>query len=60
MDAFKKPGFQADSLADRAHALKKLLRPLVSLAGQGLGAGARGLGLEDAGIFLTRVSGNRA
>ncbi|NNB84922.1 methyltransferase domain-containing protein [Corallococcus exiguus] len=60
VDAFGDLDFEADSLADRAHALRKLPRPLVSLAGQGLGAVARGLSLEDAGIFIARVSGNRA
>ncbi|RKH68607.1 hypothetical protein [Corallococcus aberystwythensis] len=60
MDAFGGLDFEDDSLADRAHALRRLPRPLVSLAGQGLGAVARGLRLEDAGVFIARVRGSRA
>ncbi|MBZ4332861.1 hypothetical protein NR800_12580 [Corallococcus interemptor] len=59
-DTFGGLDFEADSLADRARALRRLPRPLVSLAGQGLGALARGLRLEDAGIFVERVVENRA
>ncbi|MCY1042970.1 class I SAM-dependent methyltransferase [Corallococcus sp. bb12-1] len=60
VDAFGDLDFEAGSLADRAHAARRLPRPLVTLAGQGLGAVAEGLRLQDAWIFIARVGQARA
>jgi hypothetical protein len=55
VDAFGDLDFEPGSLAERAHALRRVPRPLVALAGNGLGVVATALGLQDSYIFIARV-----
>jgi hypothetical protein len=56
VDAFGDIDFEPAGLAERAHALRRVPRPLVTLAGNSLGLMASTLGMQDSYIFIARVA----